>query len=125
MFNTVCSVEQSYILSSKSCRTFSFYKNIQRTCTSSEQLVTSVYQTLVSVDGWWTFRVSGRGVLVCWCVFLRRPSASGLQSCALCGDQGELVKGQPPGELSQITPVWQQEGETDALLVGFFNCRRQ
>lgn len=54
---------------------FHFTKNIQRTCTSSEQLVTSVYQTLVSVDGWWTFRVSGRGVLVCvsQMAFSQRP----------------------------------------------------
>lgn len=35
--------------------------------------------------------------------------ASCLQSGGLYGDLGELVKGQPQGWLSQITPVWQGE----------------
>ena len=37
--------------------------------------------------------------------------ASCLQSGVLYGDLGELVKGQPQGWLSQITPVWQGKGE--------------
>lgn len=45
--------------------------------------------------------------------------ASCLQSGVLYGDLGELVKGQPQGWLSQITPVWQGKEEPAALLCGF------
>lgn len=45
--------------------------------------------------------------------------ASCLLSAVLYGDLGELVKGQPRGRLSQITPVRQRKGEPAALLCGF------
>lgn len=36
-------------------------------------------------------------------------------SAVLHGDLGELVKGQPPGWLSQITLVWQEKGQPAAI----------
>lgn len=61
--------------------------------------------------------------LVCLSVGLQNDMqplrASCLQSGVLYGYLGELVKGQPQGWLSQITPVWQGEGEPAALLCGF------
>lgn len=45
--------------------------------------------------------------------------ASCLQSGVLYVDLDELVKGQPGGWLSQITPVWRRKGEPAALRWGF------
>lgn len=67
--------------------------------------------------------------LVCLSVALQSDTqplkASCLQSGVLYGDLGELVKGQPQGWLSQITPVWQGKESQQLSCVALLNCERR
>lgn len=67
--------------------------------------------------------------LVCLSVGLQNDmqplKASCLQSGVLYGDKGELVKGQPQGWLSQITPVWQGKESRQLSCVALLNCKRR